>query len=88
MDKCYRPPGLVIQLLALQNKDITMKSSQLLAAAILFVGISGIVYADENGVCSKNQICRTVSAKIMGRNPSIIKIDRVASDVIYLSYVR
>jgi len=65
-----------------------MKSIQLLAAAMLFAGVSGSVYADENGGFSKNQICRVGIAKIMGRNPSIIKIDHMASDVIYLSYVR
>ncbi len=65
-----------------------MKSSQLIFAVIFIAGVSENAYAVGNGVFSMNQVCKAGIAKIMGRNPSIIQIDRVAKGVIYLSYVR
>ena len=65
-----------------------MKPSQLIAAAILSSIISVSAYAGDKRAFSENQICKAGIAKIMGRDPTIIKIDRVANDAIYLSYVR
>ena len=33
-------------------------------------------------------ICRTAIASIMGRDPKIVRVTRVTSDVLFLSYVR
>src|SRR4051812_26592561 len=33
-------------------------------------------------------ICRTAIASIMGRDPKIVQVTRVAGDVLFLSYVR
>lgn len=65
-----------------------MKQNQLLIAIIIYFGICANVYADKKGNFSENQICKAGIAKIMGKNPAIIKIDRVANDSTYLSYVR
>ncbi len=47
-----------------------------------------ISYAAEKDTFTKNLICKAGIAKIMGRDPAIIKIDRKSGDTIYLSYVR
>lgn len=65
-----------------------MKPSQKVAAAILSSMISVSAYAGDKGAFSENQICKAGIAKIMGRDPAIINIDRKANDAIYLSYVR
>jgi hypothetical protein len=33
-------------------------------------------------------ICRTAIASIMGRNPKIVRVTRIAGDIVFLSYVR
>ena len=33
-------------------------------------------------------ICRTAIASIMGRDPKIVQVTRVAGDILFLSYVR
>ena len=65
-----------------------MKFNYLIVSVTLNIGININVHAGEYGVFSENQICKAGIAKIMGRNPAIIKIDRVDNDAIYLSYVR
>jgi len=65
-----------------------MELNHLIVSVTLFIGINMDAHAGEYGVFSENQICKAGIAKIMGRNPAIIKIDRVANDAIYLSYVR
>jgi len=65
-----------------------MKPSQLFIASILSSVVCVNVYASEKGDFNENQICKAGIAKIMGRNPAIIKIDRVTNDATYLSYVR
>ncbi len=65
-----------------------MRSSQLIIAAFLSSVAYENAYASEKGDFNENQICKAGIAKVMGRNPAIIKIDLVASDAIYLSYVR
>ena len=37
---------------------------------------------------SDENICKASIATIMGRNPSIMKIDNIQSNVVYLSYIR
>jgi len=37
---------------------------------------------------NKNQICKAGIAKIMGRDPAIIKVDQTKGETIYLSYIR
>jgi hypothetical protein len=65
-----------------------MNLSRLILAAILSTVFCAFTYAGDKGAFSENQICKAGIAKIMGRDPAIIKIDRVALDAIYLSYVR
>lgn len=37
---------------------------------------------------SKKQICKAAISTVMGRNPSVMSIDRVSGNIIYVSYVR
>lgn len=37
---------------------------------------------------SQEDICKASIATIMGRDPSIMKIDTIQGDVVYLSYIR
>jgi hypothetical protein len=37
---------------------------------------------------TEQQICKATIAKLMGKKPSIIKIDKTSGNVIYLSYIR
>ena len=61
-----------------------------LAVAIGGVGLlfQNPAFADGKATFTKNQICKAGIAKIMGRDPSIIKIDSKSGETIYLSYVR
>ena len=60
----------------------------ILAFAICTFGGSLSSYADEKGAFNENQICKAGIAKIMGRNPAIIKIDQIKGHTIFLSYIR
>ena len=62
--------------------------SIILTLALIVVGYSASVLAGENGAFDENKICKAGIAKIMGRNPAIIKIDREEGGSIFLSYVR
>jgi hypothetical protein len=54
---------------------------------IALIAISTSSAADKSKF-TKNQICKAGIAKIMGRDPAIIKIDRTSGETIYLSYIR
>jgi hypothetical protein len=47
-----------------------------------------ISYAAEKDTFTKNQICKAGIAKIMGRNPTGMNIDRITEKTIFISYVR
>ncbi len=59
---------------------------------IIFVVVAliniSIAHAADKGTFTTNQICKAGIAKIMGRDPAIIKIDRTSGETIYLSYIR
>lgn len=44
--------------------------------------------ADSASSVTKSQICKAGVATVMGRDPKIMRIDREAHGVVYLSYVR
>ena len=48
---------------------------------------SASALADETKF-SKEQICKACVSIVMGKDPSIIKIDKTEGDVVYLSYIR
>ncbi|ORU90396.1 MAG: hypothetical protein A6F71_05360 [Cycloclasticus sp. symbiont of Poecilosclerida sp. M] len=42
--------------------------------------------AADKSKLNKNQICKAGIAKIMGRDPAIIKVDQTKGETVYLSY--
>ncbi|MBH0050929.1 MULTISPECIES: hypothetical protein [unclassified Pseudoalteromonas] len=54
---------------------------------VITITLSACGSAD-NGAFSKQQICIATIASIMGRSPSIVKIDSIKGNVTHLSYVR
>lgn len=57
----------------------------------VFVGVlsSTLLHAAEGASSvTKSQICKAGVATVMGRDPNIMRIDREAQGVVYLSYVR
>lgn len=40
------------------------------------------------GDVSNVKICKATIAALMGRDPSIIKLDKISGEIIYLSYIR
>lgn len=54
---------------------------------IALIAISTSSAADKSKF-TKNKICKAGIAKIMGRDPAVIKIDRAKGETIYLSYIR
>lgn len=61
-----------------------IKSGLLISLLIALSGCGGV----DKGAFTDQQICIATVAKVMGRNPSIIKIDSIQGDVTYLSYNR
>jgi len=61
-----------------------VKSGLLISVLIALSGCGGV----DKGDFTDQQICIATVAKVMGRNPSIIKIDSIQGDVTYLSYYR
>lgn len=59
----------------------------LISIFVVIISIS-TSFATEKATFTKNQICKAGIAKIMGRDPEIIKIDRKSGETIFLSYVR
>jgi len=60
------------------------------ALLILFLLLSvatTVADADEN-TFSKAQICRAGISTVMGKDPNIIKIDKIKDQIIYLFYIR
>ena len=64
------------------------KSTQVFILVIFIVGNIVNVYAGEKKAFSEKQICKVGIAKIMGKNPSIVKVDRAKGKTVYLSYIR
>jgi hypothetical protein len=57
----------------------------------LVAGITVVLSAcaePNKGAFTDQQICIAVVASVMGRNPSIVKVDSVKGNITYLSYVR
>jgi hypothetical protein len=67
------------------KKDIY---SWILAAAVVGMALSTLASSENLSSVTKSQICKAGVAKVMGRDPSIIRIDRQTNGVVYLSYVR
>ena len=61
-----------------------IKSGLLISLLIALSGCGGM----DKGAFTDQQICIATIAKVMGRNPSIIKIDSIQGDITYLSYNR
>lgn len=59
---------------------------------LIFGALAATVLLASNAVGQSTvdlpMICKAAIAKIMGRDPSIIRIDRRSSDVVFLSYTR
>ena len=49
---------------------------------------SSIAMPTENGSFTTSQICKAGIAKVMGRDPTGMKIDRISGKIIFISYVR
>jgi hypothetical protein len=60
------------------------KSSSLLILSIALFSCGG----SGKGEFSDQQICKATIGKVMGKNPSIIKIDKISGNVTHLSYIR
>ena len=58
-----------------------------LLLVILLVSFGSDSFAG-NRSFSDVQICKATISSIMGRDPRIIQVDRIAGDIIYLSYIR
>jgi len=57
--------------------------------SVIFLSISLFSCGDSGeGEFSDQQICKATVAKVMGKAPSIIKIDKVSGNVTHLSYIR
>lgn len=54
----------------------------------LFIIITGCDKKIDMGVFSRGDVCAATVATVMEKNPSIISIDTVTSEEIYLSYIR
>lgn len=61
-----------------------VKLGLLVSGLISLTGCGGV----DKGSFTDQQICKATIAATMGRNASIIKIDSIKSNVIYLSYNR
>ncbi|HXO71278.1 MAG TPA: hypothetical protein VN838_20130 [Bradyrhizobium sp.] len=48
----------------------------------------GLAMAEVAPPYAPEAICRTAIASIMGRDPKIVQVTRVAGDILFLSYVR
>jgi hypothetical protein len=52
------------------------------------VGYPAPSVADAAPSFEPEAICRTAIASIMGRDPKIVRVTRIAGDIVFLSYVR
>jgi hypothetical protein len=59
-----------------------------IAAFSTLVGYLAPSVADATPSSQPEAICRTAIASIMGRDPKIVQVTRVAGDILFLSYVR
>jgi hypothetical protein len=64
------------------GKILKISSSLILSITLFSCGDSGKM------AFSEQQICKAVVAKVMGKNPSIIKVNKVSGNVTHLSYIR
>jgi hypothetical protein len=58
------------------------------AAVAALSGCPAVSLADAAPSFELEAICRTAIASIMGRDPKIVQVTRVAGDILFLSYVR
>ena len=54
-------------------------------AIAVLTGCGGNV---DMGAFNEQQVCKAAISTVMGKNPSIMKIDRIKRNVTYLSYIR
>jgi hypothetical protein len=59
-----------------------------IAAVAALCGCPALSLADTSPPYAPEAICRTALASIMGRDPKIVQVTRVAGDILFLSYVR
>jgi hypothetical protein len=59
-----------------------------IAAVAALSGCPALSVADAAASFEPEAICRTALASIMGRDPKIVRVTRITSDVLFLSYVR
>jgi len=64
------------------DKILKISTSLILSITLFSCGDSG------KGEFSDQQICKAVVAKVNGKNPSIIKVNKVSGNVTHLSYIR
>jgi hypothetical protein len=59
-----------------------------IAVVAALSGCPALAVADAAPSFEPEAICRTAVASIMGRNPKLVRVTRIAGDVLFLSYVR
>lgn len=65
-----------------------MKSIFLLSFVAIAASHPLTVSAAESANFSQSQICRATIGALMGRDPKIIKVDKVDAGVVYVRYIR
>jgi hypothetical protein len=58
------------------------------ATLSVLAGCLAPLLADAASSFEPEAICRTAIASIMGRDPKLVQVTRVAGDILFLSYVR
>jgi hypothetical protein len=59
-----------------------------IAAVAALSGCPALSVSDAAPSFEPEAICRTALASVMGRDPKIVRVTRITSDVLFLSYVR
>jgi hypothetical protein len=59
-----------------------------IAAVAALSGCPALSIADATPWFEPEAICRTAIASVMGRDPKLVQVTRVAGDVMFLSYLR
>lgn len=59
-----------------------------IAAVATLSGCPMLVVAEAAPLFESEAICRTAIASIMGRDPKLVRVTRIAGDILFLSYVR
>jgi hypothetical protein len=85
---CNQPLLSLLFCLALKEDPMHsatfLKSSSALILSIVLFGCGD----SGKGEFSEQQICKATISKVMGKNPAIVKIDKISGNVINLSYIR